>query len=231
MRLHRDVDVEVAGLAAVAAGVPLARHADPRAVGQPGRHVDRQRLGPHLQLLAAARRAARLPLLPRAAAAQARLREHHVAARRLDRAGAVAVRRRRVGVTCSRPAPRHVAQRLLPRDGDRPLAAAHRLLERRARSTDADRRRAPASRCARRASRWCSTSANRSPKVGASSPRTLTEKSNPSKPNAGAAVRLAGAIRSASYRCRRSASLSVSYASAICRNCAAAIRSPGLMSG
>src|SRR5439155_7572298 len=81
-----------------------------------------------LHLLVAAGRTRRLPLPARAAAMRTRLRKHHVAARRLDRAGAVAMRAAAFGrVQTPHPAARSAA--LLPRDRDVPLTAGNRLLE------------------------------------------------------------------------------------------------------
>src|SRR6185295_5507488 len=91
MRRHADRDVEITGLAAVAAGVPLARHTDARAIREARRDVDRQGLGAHLELFTTARRTARFPQASRPAAERARLREPHVPARRLDDASAVAM--------------------------------------------------------------------------------------------------------------------------------------------
>ena len=53
MRLHQQRHVQIARLAAVLPGVALAGDPDPRAVGQPGRHVQREQLGSRLELVAA----------------------------------------------------------------------------------------------------------------------------------------------------------------------------------
>jgi len=58
--------------------------------------------------------------------------------------------------------------------------------------------------------RWCSSSANKSPKVDADGPLALTVKSNPSKPTVDSSV-VADTSPATSYRRRRSGSLSVSY--------------------
>ncbi len=98
---------------------------------------------------------------------------------------------------CSTPVPPHVRQCSCRVTVERLLAAAHRLLE-----AERDRlvqigaalRRAVVPAAHRAA--W-STSANRSPKVGADAPLTLTEKSNPSNPNvagSSAASRVPGRV-------------------------------------
>src|SRR5207245_1497613 len=128
VRLDVNRDVEVAALPAVAAHVSFAGHADARPVRQTRLDLNRQPLAAHFDLLACTGRAARLPLPARAAAMRARLREHHVAAGRFDDAGAMAMRAATLGGV--QPA-RAVARpaMLLPGDGDRTLAAAHRVLE------------------------------------------------------------------------------------------------------
>ena len=125
-----------------------------------------------------------LPLPPGAAARGARLREHHVAARRPApcplpwhvRAAALGrvqpAQRRGTSRQCSC---RVTVTRAADRRASPPRTSASIVWCRSApRSGRAARRRAP---------RCCSTSANRSPKVGADAPLTLTEKSNPSNPN------------------------------------------------
>ena len=128
VRLHLDGDVEITVLAAAASDVSLARHADPRVVRQARRQADGERLGAHLHLLAAAGRAACLPEVSRSAAVRARLREHHMPARRLHHARTVALHAARL---VDRQ-PSHTlagAAVFLPRHGHRALAAADRLLE------------------------------------------------------------------------------------------------------
>src|ERR1044072_4139420 len=88
---------ETAVPAAVPAGVALARNANPRAVGEPRRHVDRERVDARVDLLAAARRTPRRPLPAGPSAVRARFRKDHVAARRLDDAAAVAEQAARFG--------------------------------------------------------------------------------------------------------------------------------------
>src|SRR5262249_47840270 len=122
------VDVEIAVRATVAADVPLAGHAHARAVGQPRRDVDRQRLGAHLDLLAAAGRTHHLPQRAGAAAVRAWLREHHVAARRFHDARAVTLPALRL-VDAQASGPVAHAAALLPQDRRRPLAAGDRVFE------------------------------------------------------------------------------------------------------
>src|SRR6185295_3395666 len=78
-------------LASVTSDVPLPGHPHAGLVSEAGRRGDRQRLGPHLDLTAAAGRTARLTLPPRPAAVRARFGEDHVPARRLDDPAAVAM--------------------------------------------------------------------------------------------------------------------------------------------
>ncbi len=128
MRLHVHGDEQIARLPAVRPDVTHARDPDAREVGQPGRHLNRQRLAADLELLTAAGRAHDLLLASRPAAVRARLREHHVSPRRLHGARPMAVRAAAlVGVQPARALARVAA--LLPRDGDLALPAAHRFLE------------------------------------------------------------------------------------------------------
>src|SRR5262249_49902802 len=128
MRLHAHADIEVAVRAPVPADVALSGNANPRAVGQTRGDGDGDRLRSHLDLLPAADPASRLPQATRSAAMRACLREHHVAARRLDGAGTVTVRAARLGDVLP-PGAVAPAARLLARDDDRPLAARERLIE------------------------------------------------------------------------------------------------------
>ncbi len=85
-------DVQVAGIAATQAGVALARHAHPVAVGDAGRHPHRHRLRARLLAESAARLARPRPLLAAATARDAAAREHHVTAHGAHAAGALARR-------------------------------------------------------------------------------------------------------------------------------------------
>jgi hypothetical protein len=76
---------QISRLAAVPAGVSPAGKTNPCAIGQPCWNIDGDRLGPEQSLLAAARRTIHLGLPSRTTAFRTRLREHHVAPRRLDR--------------------------------------------------------------------------------------------------------------------------------------------------
>src|SRR5262245_25717440 len=91
VRLHVDHDVQVAWLPASRPRMSFARHADARAVAQAGRDVDRDRFSTHFRLLAAARWTSRIDLTSGTVALRAWLREHHVAAGRLQRAGSLAI--------------------------------------------------------------------------------------------------------------------------------------------
>src|SRR5262245_47428552 len=128
MRLHADRDVEIARVARVAAHMAFAGDADAGLVGQARRHVDRQRLALHPDLLPAARRADGLALAAGSATLRARLREDHVAARRLHRAAAVAVRAATLG-RVQAPDAAAAPAALLPRDGDLVTPAAERVVE------------------------------------------------------------------------------------------------------
>jgi hypothetical protein len=128
MRVNPDCDVQIAVLAAVAPDVPLPGHAHARLVGQARGRCDRQRLGPRFNLTAAAGRASRLTLTPRPAAVRARLREHHVPARRLDDPAAVAAHATALGDMEPAQALARAAM-LLTRDGERVLAAPDGVLE------------------------------------------------------------------------------------------------------
>ena len=165
VRLDVDGDVEIAGRAAVRADVSLARHADAarRRPARPARDAsDSVRI---FHACARRRPDTRVALPAGAAAARARLREHHVAARRLHHAGAVAGAARRPRRAAAGPALARAAV-LLP--GHRQRAAGRRASPLRTRRDrlSADRRRVGGLRSAAR--RGCrSTSANRSPKVDA----------------------------------------------------------------
>src|SRR5439155_7117358 len=128
MWLHLHHDEEIAGVAAVAANVSLARNPDPRAVGETRQNLDRQRLGADFDLSTAACPAVYLPLPSGTAALRARLREHHVAARRFDDARAVAMLAAHLRDVQAAEAAARVAV-LLSGDGDRSLAAARRFFK------------------------------------------------------------------------------------------------------
>ena len=105
MRLHADVDVEIAGLAAVAAGVPFPGTRIRAPSARPGGDADGHRLRPHLDLIAAARGTAASARRCRAAALRG-------TAWRTPCGRAPTSRRRRrdnaahgAGVTCSWPTP------------------------------------------------------------------------------------------------------------------------------
>jgi hypothetical protein len=88
MRSDGDGHMEVARRSAAATGMPETRQAQDRAVGDAGRHVDRQRFGAEAGAAAVAGLAAARRLAPGAAALGARGREEHVAADGLHAAGA-----------------------------------------------------------------------------------------------------------------------------------------------
>src|SRR5258706_2659362 len=128
MRLNLHDDVEVAVFAAERSGVSLARNADARTVAETRGEVDREWFGPHFRLIAAAFRTMRLGEPPRSAAVRTRFREHHVAARRFDRARTVALQTSTLR-RLEAPAAAARAAMLAARDGDLPLPAAHRVFE------------------------------------------------------------------------------------------------------
>ena len=105
VRLDRDEHVEVAGVRARLAGVAAAADADALALGDPGGHVDRDRVREHLAPAALAARARPLGLLAVAAADVAGDRARHLPERRAAdglqhavAAAAVAGRDRRAGL-------------------------------------------------------------------------------------------------------------------------------------
>ena len=170
-----------------------------------------------------------LPLPPGPAAVRARLREHHVPARRLHRARAVALRAAALGGVQPAGAAARAAA-LLPRHRDVPLPAAHRLFEgdrdRLMQIRAALRLVAPALRRALLQDVGEEIAEGRRRR-----PADADREVEPLEAERRLLDRRRRSAPAASYRRRRSGSLSVSYASAIWRNCAAAMRSPGLMSG
>ncbi len=124
--VHRHVQVPRAS--AARARMAEARHAQPVAVGDAGRHRDRHRLAARHHARATAGRASRVTLPPGPGAPVAGLREHHVAAARSDRARAAAGRTRALGHRHHARARAPAAR--VPADERKPdLRAAHRVLE------------------------------------------------------------------------------------------------------
>jgi len=129
MRRNSDRYEQITVLAGVWAGMALSRNSYAGTVFKAGRNIDHHRFGPHIDLPSAANRAPRVSLDARTSAPRARLRKHHVPARRLDDArslalGATPLHRRQT------PEAAAGAAVDLPRDGDFVRAATHRLIER-----------------------------------------------------------------------------------------------------
>ena len=129
MRLDLHGDVQIARLAAVRPGVALARHADPRAVVQPGRHAAPSAISARISSWRPPHAGQRVSRLRAGAAA----RPHGFENTMWPRADFTTpvpwqCRHRRSGV-CSMPAAAARPAVLVPRDGDLPRAAAHRLVE------------------------------------------------------------------------------------------------------
>src|SRR5262249_46226810 len=122
-------DKEIAMLARVGARMSLAHDADSRTVMQPRWNRERQHFGAHVDLPPAANRAACVGLDARAAATRAGLRKHHVPARRLDDASALA---RAAPPLHGRQAPEAAARPavFLPRDGHFVRSTAYGFVER-----------------------------------------------------------------------------------------------------
>ena len=182
-------DVEIAGVAATHAGVPLPGNPQPSRHPACRRHphVDRFGRAPRVPDRRRPRRRRALPPCPRAG--RAALREHHVAARpaRLAAPFAAACS----GLPSCRAGRRRGTRRMAPVGSPPPAARRRSAAPRTARPASRAGRRPASARPAPGAGTGFSTSANSSLKVEACAPSARTEKSN--AVNCGTSGRTAGA--------------------------------------